>query len=291
MGKPLVVCELGLNCQGSIKTAKALIGLAASYGADFVKLQKRCDLDAIYTQEYLDKPVTDERLFKWGKTIREQREFLEFDKDEYDEIDAYCRKVGIGWFASVWDLKAVEFMEQYNPPLIKIPSVAATNHGLREAAVATGRTLILSGGMLTREELRSWLNYTYKRGTGGRADTNLKHVLHCTPIYPASNTQMNMNRLAILQSVVNGWCVGIGFSNHCTDIIHIIQAAVMGASMVEFHITLDRNMDGPDHRASIGPMGFKRIMDHLDNIEKAWGSRTLEPSEKELAKGRHYLWR
>ncbi len=283
MGKPLVVCELGLNHQGSIEIVKAMIAMAADFGADFVKFQKRCDLDAIYTQEYLDKPVTDERLLKWGKTIREQREFLEFGKDEYDEIDKTCKFLDIGWFASVWDVKAVEFMEQYQPQFIKIPSLGITNIALIGEAAYTGIPVVLSTGGATLEQVVAAIGEVWCPTWAGMVG----HILHCTAEYPCDNASLNMERITTLRQFLPP----VGFSNHCPDIIHIIQAAVMGASMVEFHITLDRNMDGPDHRASIGPMGFKRIMDHLDNIEKSWGDGKPEPSEKELAKGRHYLWR
>ncbi len=287
MGKPIVVAEIGLNHNGDMRIAKSLIGLAANLGADFCKFQVRRDVDALYTQEYLNTPVTDERMLKFGTTIREQRQSLEFSKDQYEEIDSYCKRVGIGWFASVWDVKAVEFMDQYDPPFIKIPSMALTHLDLLREASKYGTPLILSTGAATAEQIIA--AYDCVNAAGGE----VAYILHCTAEYPTRNDCMKMKALKWLgtSATISHWGCRVGFSNHCTDIIHIVQAAVMGASMVEFHITLDRNMDGPDHRASIGPMGFKRIMDHLDNIEKSWGSGKLEPSEEELAKGRHYLWR
>lgn len=282
MSRPIVVAEIGLNHNGDMQIAKSLIGLAQNLGADFVKFQVRRDVDALYTKEYLDKPVTDERMLKFGTTIREQRKSLEFNKEQYDEIDAYCKQQGIGWFASVWDVKAVEFMKQYNPPFIKIPSAAINHVKLLHEAAQCGIPLILSTGMATLSELVSAIT------TVEQAGGDYANILCCSAEYPTQNDKLHMNRMRVLNGITGRTT---GFSNHCTDIIHIIQAAVMGASMVEFHITLDRNMDGPDHHASIGPMGFKRIMDHLANIEKSWGDGKLEPSEAELAKGRHYLWR
>ena len=158
------------------------------------------------------------------------------------------------------------------------------------AASAEGIPLILSTGMTTDDGLADTIECIR---TAAGTMVKIAHALQCVSTYPCPNEQLNMSSAHRIKAILSPGApeARVGFSNHCPDIIHIIQAAVMGASMVEFHITLDRNMDGPDHRASIGPMGFKRIMDHLANIEKSWGDGKLEPSEKELAKGRHYLWR
>ena len=278
MSKPIVVAELGINCSGDMGIAKTMIQMAKSFGADYVKFQKR-HIDQCYTQEKLDST----KITKYGKTVRDEKQAMEFDKEQFDEIDSFCRDVGIKWFASPRNPDDVYFLMNYNPEFFKIAGGSQNNIPLLEAIRGTKVPVILSTGMATEEELDYAFWYLHNNG-------QIKYMLHCVSIYPTPHEQMNMNALKTLQARYGDYCA-IGFSNHSKEIIFTVQAAVMGAEMLEFHITLDRAMDGPDHFASFGPTGFERVMHHLDNIAQGWGTGEIGASHEEQAKGEGYLWR
>ena len=268
--RPVVVAEIGINHNGDVELAKSIIALSKNIGADFVKFQKR-DIDLVYTKEYLDKP----RVSKWGTTTREQKEGLEFGKKEYDIIDAYCNEIGISWFASPWDINSVEFLTHYNVPYMKIASACITDMDLLDAVVETKIPIIMSTGMSTTEEVMKALD-RIKSGGG-----TVEYLLHCVSSYPTPDNEMNMLGLRAMIETYEPQ-IKVGFSNHSPKIIYTVQAAIMGAKMLEFHVTLDRNFQGTDHQASIGPVGFDRIMSHLQSIESGWGNEVwgkVQPSE------------
>lgn len=279
MNKPIVVAEIGLNANGDLGIAKTMIQMAHAFGADYVKFQKR-NLDKCYTQEKLDST----KVTKYGKTVREEKQALEFDRAEFDEIDDFCITAGIKWFASPRSAEDVEFLMQYKPRFLKIAGGSQNNIELLNAIKDTNVPVIMSTGMATEEELdfAFWELHNNNH--------QIRYLLHCVSIYPTPHSDMNMNALKTLQARYGDFCA-IGFSNHSKEIIFTVQAAVMGAQMLEFHITLDRAMDGPDHFASFGPTGFERVMNHLDNVMQGWGSGDLGASAEEQAKGEGYLWR
>ena len=279
MNKPIVVCEIGLNSNGDIGIAKTMIQMAHSFGADYVKFQHR-NLDKCYTQEKLDST----KITKYGKTVRDEKLAMEFDRNEFDEIDDFCRDTGIKWFASPRSGDGVEFLMRYDPRFLKVAGGSQNNTELLTAIKECGVPVVMSTGMATEEELDSsfWELHNNKN--------QLRYLLHCVSIYPTPHHQMNMNALKTLQARYGDYCA-VGFSNHSKEIVFTVQAAVMGAEMLEFHITLDRAMDGPDHFASFGPTGFERVMNHLDNIRQGWGSGDIGASPEEQAKGEGYLWR
>jgi N-acetylneuraminate synthase len=269
--KPIIVAEIGINHNGNLNIAKSLISMAKAFGADYVKFQKR-DIDLVYTKEFLDSPL----ISFWGNTVRQQKNGREFNKEQYDEIDKYCCLNNIQWFSSVWDINSVDFISSYSPPFIKIPSACVLHKQLLRKVKNTNLPIILSRGMNTKENLDEAINILGDK---------LEYILHTTSSYPTPNTEMNMTAIKTLQNLY-GDKYKIGFSNHCIDIIYTVQAYIMGANMLEFHITLDRNMDGTDQSSSVGPTGFKKIMDHINNIEKGWGNGNLDiqPSEIPIIK-------
>ena len=279
MNKPIVVCEIGLNSNGDIGIAKTMIQMAHSFGADYVKFQHR-NLDKCYTQEKLDST----KITKYGKTVRDEKLAMEFDRNEFDEIDDFCRDTGIKWFASPRSGDGVEFLMRYDPRFLKVAGGSQNNTELLTAIKECGVPVVMSTGMATEEELDSsfWELHNNKN--------QLRYLLHCVSIYPTPHHQMNMNALKTLQARYGDYCA-VGFSNHSKEIVFTVQAAVMGAEMLEFHVTLDRAMDGPDHFASFGPTGFERVMNHLSNVYDGWGSGSIGASPEEVAKGEGYLWR
>lgn len=267
MNKPVIVAEIGINHNGSIEIAKSLIALAQNFGCDYVKFQKRT-VELVYNKESLDS----HRVSRWGTTQRDQKEGLEFGKEEYDEIDEYCKELGIGWFASAWDYKSVEFLAHYNVPYMKIASACITDFDLLNSIKHSNIPVIMSTGMSTKEQIDKALDYL---------GSQVEYLLHCTSSYPTTDEDMNMKGLLTLKEIYGGG-YKIGFSNHSMKIIYTVQAYVMGAELLEYHITLDRNMDGSDHAASIGPTGLDRIIKHINSIHAGWGDGEIRCLESEI---------
>ena len=266
MRKPIVVAEVGINHNGDIGIAKANVGMAAGLGADYVKFQKRT-IDVVYTNEYL----AGSRDSPWGQTQRAQKEGLEFGKAEYDEIVTLCKKLGIGWMCTPFDDASLDFVLQYDTDYIKIASFDLTNMALLDAIRASGRQVVLSTGMSTKVQIDAAL---------ATLGDSVAHLLHCVSTYPTPPEQLNLSRILTLQQDYGKRCQ-IGYSHHSVDIVGIVAAAVMGAEMLEFHVTIDRNLYGSDQQASIGPTGFKRVMDHLKTVQIGWGDGSIEPRPSE----------
>lgn len=256
MKRVLLVAEIGINHNGDLSLAKKLIDVASFSGCDFVKFQKRT-VDLVYSKEELDKY----RESPWGTTNREQKYGLEFGEGAYDEIDRYCRGKGVGWFASPWDLKSIDFLERYEPPFYKVASASLTDIDLLKKIRSTGRKIILSTGMSTKEELDKALMLL---------GANVEYILACTSTYPTKNEEMNIRFINTLQAQYPEY--KIGFSNHSPGIFFAATSAALGAEMIEFHITLDRSMYGSDQAASIEPAGVTKLSKYVRALEVAMGT-------------------
>jgi len=273
---PIVVAEIGLNHCGSVPMAKELISLCADQKVDYVKFQKRT-IDKVYSAEELARP----KETQFGKTYGDEKRGLEFGKDEYDEIDKFCKSTGIGWFASVWDEDSVDFMAQYNPPYMKLASCCCNNLPLLRKVSASNIPSILSVGMSFPDEIETACKILYPC---------LRYLLSTTSVYPCPDNMMNMEKINTVKRQF-GHYAKVGFSSHSEKIIFPVIASLYGAEMVEFHITLNHNLEGPDHKSSIAPVGLKRIMDHLRSIKTGTGSGIIYPFAQELKKGEKYPWR
>jgi len=279
MSSPKVVADIGLNHNGDLDRALRMCAIARTMGADYVKFQKRT-IEKAYTKEYLDKP----RQSKWGTTVREEKYGLEFDETNYKVIDTFCTRQGIKWFASPRDIDSVKFLAGFGVPFMKVASGSLVDFPLLDAICDTSIPMILSTGMAYGSEIDSAIRRIRER------DGRIAYILHCVSLYPQPQNQMHMARIKTLKDTY-GDIAKIGFSNHSESIIHCIQAAVLGAEMIEFHITEDRDLPGPDHHSSIGPTGFKRIIDHLKSLDGSMGDPNLNPTQEELDKGKSYPWR
>ena len=247
MNKPIIVAEIGINHNGDINTARSLIALAAIFGANYVKFHQK--KPTIYSQYYCRNVI---KVTRWGHiTYLDYKKKMEFGKEEYDKIDSYCKELNIKWFASAWDYESVDFLTQYDIPYLKVASACITDFELLERIKFYDIPVILSTGMSTKEQVDKALDYL---------GNQVEYLLHCTSTYPSPDEDMNMKGLLTLKEIYGNRCK-IGFSNHSEKIIYTVQAYVMGAEMLEFHITLDRNMEGSDQAASIGPVGFDRIFE------------------------------
>ena len=265
---PIVVAEIGINHNGSLDFAKMLIDLSKKMGVEYVKFQKRTPEICVPKDQrniVKDTPFGPMKYFEYKKRI-------EFGKKEFDEIDAYCKQLDMKWFASAWDDKSVEFLEQYNMPFIKIASACITDFDLMKRIKETNTPVIISTGMSTQKQVSDAVNYLGEQ---------LEYILYAKSTYPTEDKHMNMSTIYSLQKEFGG-LYNIGFSNHSMKIIYTVQAYIMGAKMLEFHITLDRAMKGTDHKASVGPVGFDRIMKHLNSIADGWGDGELNIIDAEL---------
>jgi N-acetylneuraminate synthase len=216
---------------------------------------------------YKDK----KRETPWGYiSYLEYREKIEFGVKEYKEIDRYCKKLGIVWFASCWDGPSIDFMEQFKPVCFKIPSAMLTDKSLLQRFKKTGKPLILSTGMSTMQQIEQAVKVL---GT-----KNLV-ILHCTSTYPASIKELN---LKMIQALAKKFECPIGYSGHETGLSTTVAAAALGACLIERHISLDRAMWGTDQAASVEPAGFIRLVKDIRNVEKALGDGVKKVYDSEL---------
>src|ERR1022692_324571 len=275
-GKPCyVIAEIGINHNGDIDIAKKLINVAASADCDAVKFQKRT-IDVVYSPEELAKP----RESPFGNTNGDLKRGLEFEQEEYEEIDRYCRELKIDWFASCWDEASVDFIARFNVPCFKIASASLTDDNLLRHTRAVGKPIVLSTGMSTIEEVDRAVDVL------GKEDLIL---LHACSTYPAYYEELNLRVIDVLK---NRYGVPVGYSGHETGIPSSVAATVLGACMVERHITLDRSMWGSDHAASLEPNGIMRLIRDIRLIEKSMGDgvkRVLEREQPIIKKLRRVL--
>ena len=266
VGRPCyVVAEIGINHNGDLDLAKKLISVAVSSGCDAVKFQKRT-VDIVYTAEELAKP----RENPFGTTNGDLKRALEFDADDYREIDAYCKTVKMPWFVSPWDEASVDFMAQFKSPCFKVASASLTDDNLLRHMRRTGKPIILSTGMSTMAEIDHAVSVL------GRHDLI---VLHASSTYPAHYEELNLRVIPELRKRFN---VPIGYSGHETGITSSVAATVLGACMVERHITMDRAMWGSDQAASLEPNGILRLVRDIRLVEQSLGDGQKRVYEREF---------
>ena len=255
-GQPAyVIGEIGINHNGDLGIAKKLIDAAAVAGCAAVKFQKR-------TPEICVPEDQRERLREtpWGTmTYMEYRRRIEFGAEEYAEIDRYCRDKGLDWLASPWDVPSVAFLERFDPVCHKIASASLTDEDLLARVAETGRPVILSTGMSTMEQIRRAVEIL------GRERLILTH---CTSAYPCPPDELNLRMIATLE---HEFGCPVGYSGHEVGLQTTIAAVVLGACLVERHITLDRAMWGSDQAASVEPWGLMRLVRDIRVVEQALG--------------------
>ena len=268
-GRPVyIIGEIGINHNGDLANAFALIDHAKEAGMDAVKFQKRTP-EVCTPRDQWDI----ERDTPWGRmTYIEYRHRVEFDEADYRAIDEYCHKVGIDWFASPWDSPSVDFLEAFDVPIYKIASASLTDDELLTACRATGKPVILSTGMSTPEQIRHAVEVL------GSVNTIL---LHANSTYPAPIEQLNLRMIGTLMTEYPN--VPIGYSGHEVGLQTTVAAVVLGASVVERHITLDRTMWGSDQAASVEPAGMRRLVRDIRAIEAALGDGVKQVYPGELA--------
>jgi N-acetylneuraminate synthase len=262
-----IIAEIGINHNGDLNVCKKIIDSAVLAGCDFVKFQKR-NPDLCVPEEQKSKPKST----PWGDmTYLEYKHKIEFGKEEFDEIDRYCKEKNIGWFASVWDKDSVDFMSNYNS-ITKIPSALITNTELCKYARAKFDYLIISTGMSTEEEIEN-------------AVINCKPdvIMHTNSTYPSPINELNLNYITFLKEKYNK---EVGYSGHEYGLVTTFATIPLEVSWVERHVTLDRTMWGSDQVASVEPSGLFKLVKGIRDIELALGRKNSERIlfEGELAK-------
>ena len=243
-----LIAEIGINHNGDLAIAKKLIDAAADSGFDAVKFQKRT-IDLVYTKEFLDSA----RESQWGTTQRAQKEGLEFSFDQYKEIDSYCKSKNIQWSASAWDIKAQEFMQQFNCSFNKVASAMLGHIPLLKLIASEKRKTFISTGMATLEELDQVVAIF-------KAAECPFELMHCNSTYPMKDEDANLLCIPMLRD----------------------RYGVSGATSIERHITLDRAMYGSDQAASIETNALRNFVDTVRAVPSILGNGKKVMSESEL---------
>ena len=266
-GQPcFVVGEIGINHNGDVDIAKRLIDAAKTAGCDAVKFQKRTPEICVPRDQW---DVTRET--PWGvMTYIDYRHRIEFGREDYEEIDAYCKQEGIIWFASPWDIPSVDFLAQFSPPCYKVASASLTDDKLLARIRQEGVPVVLSTGMSTMEQIAHAVSVL--------GDEDLV-VLHCTSSYPARNDELN---LRMIETLASEFGVPVGYSGHETGLQTSLAALTLGACLIERHITLDRAMWGTDQAASLEPHGLTRLVRDIRVIESALGDGVKRVYDSEI---------
>ena len=266
-GQPTyIVTEIGINHNGDLDVAKEMIDIAARYGVDAVKFQKRTPEMCVPLEQRSQMRETP-----WGYiSYLDYRYKVEFGEQEYAEIDRYCEELEMTWFASVWDTLSVDFMEKFNPVCYKIPSASLTDHDLLRKVKETGKPIILSTGMSTLDQISTAIAVI---GT-----ENLM-LTHTTSTYPCEPEELN---LRAIQTLKEKFPVPVGYSGHEVGLIPSAVAVAMGACLIERHITLDRAMWGTDQAASVEPVGVEKLVKYIRVTEKSLGNGIKKVYDSEL---------
>lgn len=262
-----VIGEIGINHNGSVDIAKKIIAGAKHAGCDAVKFQKRTPEICTPKDQW-----NIERDTPWGRMAYiDYRHKVEFSKEQYSQIDMFCKGIGMIWFASCWDEPSVDFIEQFNPPMYKTASACLTDFSLLERHKKLNKPIMMSTGMSSTEQIDKAISFM---------DKNNLMVAHATSAYPCKNAELNLKVIPKLLEKYQG--IPIGYSGHEVGLAPTWAAVALGACFVERHITLDRAMWGTDQAASVEVGGMERLVSSIRDIEAALGDGIKKVYESEL---------
>lgn len=267
-----LIAEVGINHNGSLDLSKQLISAAHRAGFDAVKFQKRT-IENIYTKEFLDSP----RESPWGNTQRAQKEGLEFSREQYQEIDRYCKELGIAWFASAWDVDAQRFLRDFDHSFNKVASAILGHKPLLREIASEGKKTFISTGMATLDEIDEVVDLFVKAGCP-------IELMHCNSTYPMKDEDANLNCIPMLRE---RYGCDVGYSGHETSLIKVcVSAVALGATSLERHITLDRAMYGSDQAASIETHALGNFVEAVRVVPLMLGTgrKEITPAEAGVRK-------
>ena len=272
MSKVFIIAEAGDNHNGDISLAYKLIDIAKEAGADAVKFQTFVTEDVISKNaqmaEYqLKNTGVEESQFDMVKK-------LELSFEQFKELKQYCDKIGIKFMTTAFDLKSVDFVENgLKLDVFKIPSGEITNYPYLVKIAKTGKPVLLSTGMATLDEIETTINILKSNGTKDIT------VLHCTTEYPAPLDSINLSAIKTMQEKFN---LPVGYSDHSKGIEVSLYAVAMGATVIEKHFTVDKNLPGPDHKASLAPEELKSLVTKVREVELIMGDGVKTPQQAEI---------
>ena len=252
-----ITAEIGINHNGDVDIAKKLIDIAKQAGCNAVKFQKRT-IEKVYSQEILDTP----RDSPWGTTTREQKLGLEFEKPEFDIIDKYCKEKNILWYASAWDIDSQLFLRTYDLQYNKVASAMLTNIDLLKTIAEEKKHTFIATGMSTVDEIQQAVDIFKEKNCPFE-------LMHTNSSYPM---EINEANILCIETLRNQFNCDVGYSGHETSsYIVCVCAAVLGATSIERHVTLDRSMYGSDQAASLEPAGLLRMVRDVRRVEEIMG--------------------
>ena len=274
MNKTIIIAEAGVNHNGNIETAKRLIDVASDAGVDYVKFQT-FKANKIVTKQAKRADYQNKNT-KNLDTQYEMLKKLELNEDSHHLLIKYCNDKGIKFLSTGFDLDSLEFLHKIGIRLAKIPSGEITNYPYLKKVAQLFSEVVLSTGMSHMDDINKALAVLLKFGVKKENIT----ILHCNTEYPTPMSDVNLKAMLHIQKELD---VKVGYSDHTLGIEVPIAAVALGAILIEKHFTLDRNLPGPDHRASLEPNELKHMVKSIRNIEKALsGSEIKEPSKSEL---------
>lgn len=270
MNKIFIIAEGGVNHNGDIQTAKKLVDAAVVAKADAVKFQT-------FKAETLVCRQAPKAAYQLTTTDAGESQFdmlkkLELTPDMHRELISYCHKKNIMFLSTPFDLDSLHYLVDCGLAIIKIPSGEITNYPLLREAAKSGKRIILSSGMSTLDEVREAVAVLKENGS---ADIT---VLHCNTEYPTPFSDVNLCAMRTIKEEIG---VPVGYSDHTQGIEAAVAAAALGAEIIEKHFTLDKNMEGPDHKASLEPDELTEMVRAIRHIEQALGDGEKKPSESE----------
>lgn len=270
--KTIIIAEAGVNHNGSLELAKKLVDEAKKSGADFVKFQTFKDgkfvISKIAQKADYQKVTTGE-----GESQLEMVNKLKLSFDDFRFLKQYCVNIGIEFLSTPFDLESIDFLHELGMKVWKIPSGEITNLPYLLKIAAFHEPIILSTGMSNLDEVKTSVKILQENGAGKIT------LLHCTTEYPTPIEDVNLLAMKTMAAELN---LPVGYSDHTQGIEISLAAVAMGAVVIEKHFTLDRNMEGPDHKASLEPSELKELVLSVRNIEKAMGDGIKIPSASEI---------
>lgn len=273
MNKVFVIAEAGINHNGSVANAKKMIAVASEAGADAVKFQTFKSEEVI--SRYAPKAEYQKATTDAEESQLDMAKRLELSKGEFEELARYCKEKDIIFLSTPFDFDSIDFLNELGLDTFKIPSGEITNLPYLRKIGNLAKKVILSTGMANLGEIEDALDIIVKAGCSKDNIT----VLHCNTEYPTPMEDVNLLAMNTIKKAFN---VAVGYSDHTLGIEIPIAAAALGAKIIEKHFTLDKNMEGPDHRASLDPLELKLMVRTIRNIEKAMGDGVKKASPSEL---------
>ena len=266
----LIIAEAGVNHNGGIILAKELIAKAKYAGADIIKFQTFISENVV--SKYAPKAEYQNNNTKTDESQLEMVKKLELSFDDFIELNNYCKEIGIEFLSTAFDFESIDFLNQLGMQVWKIPSGEITNLPYLIKIAKLNKKVILSTGMSTMREIEDAVNILKDHGASELI------ILHCTTEYPTPYEDVNLNAMLAIKERFG---YEVGYSDHTMGIEVPIAAVALGAKVIEKHFTLDRTMDGPDHKASLEPSELKTMVDAIRNIELSMGTGIKEPADSE----------